>query len=129
MAKDSFSDMLMSTTLKKPEPVEGEDTDDLDPRKLMPKSCHALDIERGGEPVESFQYMHLSRGRYSPGQFTVWFHDGNETWEITVSGRNLRDIFSRINDHCVRIIRRADRDDQDEKKPYIEAISISQVKK
>jgi hypothetical protein len=102
---------------KTPEPSEDED---LGAYVVYPKGAHALDIEDGGKPVVSLQYVYLGmQSQFTPEAFTFYFKDGDEKLRLTVTGRNLRDVYNRINDHCVRKIRKADRPYADDKQTII----------
>ncbi|MCE9565790.1 MAG: hypothetical protein K8U57_27510 [Planctomycetes bacterium] len=93
------------------------------------KGCKALDIERGGkEPVVSLQYVYLGvLSEFSPGKFWVLFV-GLQSWKVTVEGRNLRPLYDRLNDHCLRRIRQADRDfGGEEGKPFVTKIEVTDV--
>jgi hypothetical protein len=94
----------------------------------FPKPVFALDIEDGPKPVVAFQYVFLGiRAEWKPDSFTIYFKDGEEGWRVTVTGRNLRPIFDRINEHRIRRIRKADRDFEDRKQPVITGISVEDV--
>ena len=92
------------------------------------KGCKALDIERGAEPVVSMQYVYAGvRSEFTPGKFWVEFV-GMKTYRITVEGRNLRPLFDRLQDHCLRRIRQADRDfGGEEGKPFVKKIEVTDV--
>lgn len=96
---------------------------------VYPKGAKALDIERGVDAVETMQYAHIThRSQFyvtKEGQ-QFWFIFGvEEKHRVVVHGRRLRDVFNRINDHCVRRIRSADRKfDTDESVPFIYKIEV-----
>ncbi|WP_020472412.1 hypothetical protein [Zavarzinella formosa] len=90
------------------------------------KGCKAIDVERGGShPTVSFQYVYIGvASEFTPTMFWVEFV-GEKTWRLTVEGRNLRSIYDRIQDHCLRKIRQADRDFNEENgKPFVKCIKI-----
>ena len=64
-----------------------------------------------------------------PTKFTVIFGDWNrEQWGLTVHGRNLRPIFTRIVEHRIRRLK-ADRDfpDQNNTRPIILRFEIEDI--
>ncbi|QEL18766.1 hypothetical protein [Limnoglobus roseus] len=94
---------------------------------ICPKGAKALDIERAGNPVVSFQYVYLSvRSVFTPTEFKVVFV-GMESWAVTVVGRNLRRLFDRLNDHCLRKLVQTDRDFGDDKDPVVTKIEVENV--
>lgn len=95
---------------------------------VCPKGAKALDIECGAGPVFSFQYVYLSvRAEFTPTKFKVVFV-GMQSWAVTVHGRNLRRLFDRLNDHCLRKIVQADRDfGEDKDQPIVTKIEIDDV--
>jgi hypothetical protein len=95
---------------------------------IWPKGAKALDIERGGEPVATFQYVYLGvRADFSPTKFKVVFV-GLQSWAVTVHGRNLRRLFDRLNDHCLRKLIQVDRDmGQDDGEAFVTRIDIDDV--
>src|SRR4051794_32245694 len=104
--KDTFNDLLHGI---KPKPVESDE--DLGAYVVCPKTCLAIDIERGAEPVITFQFHFIGpMSVYTPERFTFFFGEKEERWQVTVAGRNLRDCFNRVSDHCVRKLRQATRD-------------------
>jgi hypothetical protein len=93
------------------------------------KGCKAIDIERGAEPVVSLQYVYISvLSEFTPGKFWVVFV-GLQSWKVTVEGRNLRPLYDRLNDHCLRRIRQAHRGDilPDDGKPCVTKIEVTDV--
>jgi hypothetical protein len=92
------------------------------------KGCRAIDIERGAEPVVSLQYVYASvRSEFTPTSFWMLFV-GLESWKVTVEGRNLRPLYDRMQDHCLRRLRQADRDfGGEEGKPFVTRIKIEDV--
>jgi hypothetical protein len=94
------------------------------------KGCRALDVERGAEPVVSFQFVYISvMAEFTPTKFWVVFV-GEKSWRVIVEGRNLRPLFDRLNDHCLRRIRQAHRGDllPDDGKPVVTRITVEAVK-
>ena len=96
------------------------------------KQVLALDVEDGAKPVETLQYVYLSiKSQFRPDGFTFLFGEaGREQWRLTVTGRNLRPIYDRINEHRLRRIRAVDRDftADGDKQPVITGIELVEVK-
>lgn len=92
------------------------------------KPVLALDVEDGGKPVVTFQYIYMGvRSEFKPEEFSFVFV-GLESWKLVVKGTNLRSIYDRINEHRVRRIRKADRPGFGSgKEPVISAIEIIDV--
>lgn len=92
------------------------------------KGCRALDVERGAEEsIFSFQYVYLSvHGEFAPGKFWVIFA-GLTHWKLTVEGRNLRPLYDRLNDHCLRRIRTLPRDMEEDGKPFVTKMEVQDV--
>jgi hypothetical protein len=92
------------------------------------KGCKAIDVERGAEPVATLQYVYLSvLSEFKPTSFWVLFV-GLQHWKVTVEGRNLRALYDRMNDHCLRRIRKADRDfGDDDGKPFVLKLEVKDV--
>lgn len=117
----------------KPETVELEEDrqQDVGPCGMVwVKGCHALSVERGGaDPVVAYQYVYIGvTSEFTPGKFWVEFI-GEKTWRLTVEGRNLRALFDRIGDHCLRRIRQAARDfAEDDGKPFVTKLTVAEVK-
>lgn len=92
------------------------------------KPVYALDIEVGANLVVSFQYIYLGmRSEFKPGEFVIYFKDGDELWRVTVAGTNLRPIFDRVMEHRIRRLRAADRPFGDDKVPFIKRIVVELV--
>jgi hypothetical protein len=90
-------DRILQGTHKPKPQTSDEDQQDLDAYVVYPKGAYALDIEDGGKPVISFQYVFLSIwSQFSPGSFWFIFKDGDERVKLTVTGRNLRDLYNRL---------------------------------
>lgn len=92
------------------------------------KPVLAIDMERPGKAVQSFQYVYISvEAEFTPAAFTFLFV-GLKHWKIVVHGRNLRPVYDRINEHRVRRIRAVERDfGQDEGKPLISRIEVEDI--
>jgi hypothetical protein len=132
MAGERLSDILNDGRVKPPSPsppppdAEGEDVGPCG--MVWAKGCRALDVDRGGDsPVISLQYVYISvEAEFTPEKFWVLFV-GLTSWKVTVEGRNLRPLFDRINDHCLRRIRKADRDFSDKEKPLVTGLEVQDV--
>jgi hypothetical protein len=107
--------------------LQAVDTDLGECAWVMPKGAKAIDVQKGAEPVSTFQYVYLSvKSEFTPTEF--WFvFAGEEHWKVTVKGRNLRPLYDAINDHKVRRISKIDREFTDEarKKPEITDILVT----
>jgi hypothetical protein len=124
---------ILNGAKPKPEP-EGDDQE-AESRQdvgrcgmVWQKGCKALDVERGAEPVVSFQFVYLSvRAEFTPTKFWVIFA-GLVHWKVTVEGRNLRALYDRLQDHCLRRIRVVDRDfGHEDGKPCVTKIAVEDV--
>lgn len=131
----SLKDILLSGGKARPDPVpEAAEEDEALRQDVGPcgwvwtKGCKALDIERPGKPVVTAQYVYISVvSEFTPEKFWVMFV-GLTSWKITVEGRGLRPLYDRINDHCLRRIRQADRDfGGEDGKPFVTRISVDDV--
>jgi hypothetical protein len=94
------------------------------------KPVFALDVEQGAEPVATFQYVYLAvRSVFTPGSFRFQFEDGEECWRLTVTGRNLRPVFDRMNEHRIRRIRVVERDfaPDGDNQPVITGIEVKLI--
>jgi len=78
--------------------------------------------------VVSFQFVYISVfSEFTPTKFWVIFV-GLQSWKVTIEGRNLRPLFDRMNDHCLRKVRKADRDfGEDDGKPFVTKIDVIEV--
>jgi hypothetical protein len=63
---------------------------------------------------------------FTPAKFWVVFA-GLTHRKVTVEGRNLRALYDRLNYHCLRRIRQADRDFEDDGKPVVTKIKVKDV--
>lgn len=127
--------MSWDNEIKKVAPETTKKPDDVHEEQLGPccwiwvKGCKAIDIERPGEDVETYHYVHCgvkSSFAKDGSHFTLVFA-GLEVWKIVVYGRNLRDVFCRIADQCVRRIRVGERDFGQTDKPFISKVDISDI--
>jgi hypothetical protein len=132
MPDDGLNDILHRTK-SKPDVEEDEQDSALKQNvgrcgMVWAKGCRALDVERGGaEPVIALQYVYISvEAEFTPGKFWVLFV-GLTSWKLTVEGRNLRPLFDRLNDHCLRRIRKGERDFEDDGKPFVTKIEVKDV--
>jgi hypothetical protein len=135
--KDTLKGILHGVGKRTPEPElliaeeEIETPQDVGPCGMVSvKGCKALDVERNAEPVLSFQMVYLGVvSEYTPTKFWVVF-SGEKSWKVTVEGRNLRPLFDRLADHCLRRIRQAHRGDMlpDDGKPVVTRITVEEVK-
>lgn len=125
---DDLKGILFGGKPKK-EPEHDAESEDVGPCGwVWVKGCKAIDIERGGKPVVSLQYVYLSvRSEFTPTKFWMVFV-GLESWKVTIEGRNLRPLFDRMNDHCLRKIRKVDRDMfPDDGKPVVTGLELDDV--
>jgi hypothetical protein len=130
MAGEKLSEIFASVKGKpasSPEPdVESEDVGPCG--MVWVKGCRALDVDRGKDnPVISLQYVYISvQAEFTPTKFWVLFV-GLTSWKLTVEGRNLRPLYDRLQDHCLRRIRKVDRDFDEEGKPVVTKLEVVDV--
>lgn len=102
--------------------------------QVYTKGAKAVTIEVPGKLPESFQYAHITHhsgwgehkeGPYK-GELYFWFVFGTtEKHKIIITGRRCRDVWNRIDDHCVRIIHaQARKFDPGDDKPYVFHVEV-----
>lgn len=130
MAGERLSDILNSTKPSSPPVLEAEvESEDVGPCGMVwVKGCRALDVDLGRDkPVISLQYVYISvQAEFTPTKFWVMFV-GLTSWKLTVEGRNLRPLYDRLQDHCLRRIRKVDRDFLDDGKPVVTKLDVQDV--
>jgi hypothetical protein len=143
--RDDLKSIMHGVSKRKPDPVPDHESDTEEGSQksdqngevalspcgmVVVKGCRAIDVERGAEPVVSFQYVYLAvKAECTPTKFWVEFV-GETTWRLTVEGRKLRALYDRLQDHCLRRIRRVERDFlPDDGKPVVTGIRVEEVMK
>lgn len=120
--------------------VEPADSDSGLPDTSAPYQAHARPASRpvytlhcclGRDGYRSFQMVHLdsnsSLKTTSAGHVITLRFAGTQIMQVTIAGRNLRQLYDHLHQHRISWVMRADRDLADEREAIITAIEIAAV--
>jgi hypothetical protein len=95
------------------------------------KPIYTLHCWLGKDGYRSFQYVHLdsdsSFKTTSAGHVITLRFAGTQVMQVTITGRNLRQLYGALHSHCIPCVMRADRDLADEQEAIITAIEIAEL--
>lgn len=126
--KDSLDAILKKTTPAPP--PEPDDDEDCGPCAAIAKNkwITAITVQHPTKAWESFQYRGIcTRSTFSPTRFEVRFADEDETWRVTVTGRNLGRVYNLVIQARLEWIRQSDRDFATDGQCIITGIEVAKV--
>ena len=122
-------DAILKKTTPTPTP-DAEDDEACGPCAAIAKNkwVTALTVQHPTKPWESFQYRGIAtRSTFTPTRFEVRFVDEDDTYRVTVTGRNLGRVYNLVIQHRLEWVRPADRDFAGDGQPVITQITVEKV--
>jgi hypothetical protein len=144
MPDNNDSQSKLRSSLFGGKPVDAQPEDELAdsglPDTAAPYQAHARPASKpvytlhccfGKDGYRSFQYVHLdsdsSFRTSSAGNVITLRFAGTQVIQVTIKGRNLRQLYDHLHQHQISWITRADRDFTTDGDPLITGIVIEEV--